>query len=90
MIEVESVKTDSPKFLEKLCEYFANIGTIMSPILPFSQSSTFKIHPSSCVQSFMIEKILSEDVSDCIDQGRASFSYEEPDLEKLLKPQAAR
>ena len=68
MIEGESVKTDSPKFREKLCEYFANSGTIMSPNLPFSQSSSFKIHHSSCVQSFMIEEIFSEDVSDCIDK----------------------
>ena len=49
VVEGESVKTDSPKFREKLCEYFANIGTIMSQNLPFSKSFSFKIHHSSCV-----------------------------------------
>ena len=67
VIEDESVKTDSPKFREKLREYFANIGSLMSPNLPFSKSSS-KIHHSLCVQSVMLEEILSEDVSDCTDK----------------------
>ena len=36
--------------------------------LPFCKGSSFKIHHSSCVQSFMLEEILSEDVNDCIDK----------------------
>ena len=80
VIEGERVKTDSPKFREKLCEYFANIGTIMSKNLPFSKGASFKIHHSSCVQSFMLEKILSEDVNDCIDKLK---SYTAPGLDQI-------
>ena len=68
MIEGGSVKTNFPQFREKVCEYFANIRTIMPQNLPFSQSFSIKIHHSFCVQCFVIEEILSEDVSDCVDK----------------------
>ena len=59
---------------------FANIGTIISKNLPFSKGSSFKIHHSSCVQSFMLEEILSEDVNDCIDKLKP---YTAPGLDQI-------
>ena len=43
-IENETVKTDSQKFLDKLCKYFAKIGANMSKNLPHTNTSSFKIH----------------------------------------------
>ena len=65
-VENEIVRTDSLKFLECLCKFFTNIGRNMSNNLPFSKFS-FKIYNISCLQSFMLQEITTEDVSNAID-----------------------
>ena len=65
-IENETVKTDSQKFLDKLCKYFANIGANMSKNLPCTNSSSFKIHHKTCMKSFILQDIFKEEVSDAI------------------------
>ena len=66
-IEDESMRTDTLKFAESLCEYFANIiGTKMSQKLPCSDAFSFKIHSKSCMHSFMLHEITPEEVSNCI------------------------
>ena len=65
-VENEIVRTDSLKFLECLCVFFTNIGRNMSNNLPFSKFS-FKIYNKSCLQSFVLHEITTEDVSNAID-----------------------
>ena len=65
-VENEIVRTDSLKFSECLCEFFTNIGRNMSNNLPFSKFS-FKIYNKSCLQSFVLQEITTEDVSNAID-----------------------
>ena len=63
MIKDEKIKTDSKKYLNIACKYFANIGANMSKKLPFSNSSSFKIHSKSCMKSFLLEKITLEEIN---------------------------
>ena len=65
-IENETVKTDSQKFLDKLCKYFANIGANMSKNLPHTNTKSFKIHHKTCMKSFILQDIFKEEVSDAI------------------------
>ena len=65
-VKNEIVRTDSLKFLECLCEFFTNIGRNMSNNLPFYKFS-FRIYNKSCLQSFVLQEITTEDVSNAID-----------------------
>ena len=64
-IENEIVRTDSIKFLKCLFKFFTNIGRNMSNNLLFSKFS-FKIYNKSCLQSFVLQEIITEDVSNVI------------------------
>ena len=61
-VENEIVRTDSLKFLKCLYEFFTNIGRNISNDLPFSEFS-FKIYNKSCLQPFVLQEIITEDVS---------------------------
>ena len=74
MIRDEKIKTDSKKFLNIACEYFANIGANMSKKLPFSNSSSFKIHSKSCMKSFLLEEITLEKINFYIDNLKSNSS----------------
>ena len=50
------IKTDSPTFLHKLCEYFANIGANMARNVPKS-SNNFKVFSQSSKESFVLHYI---------------------------------
>ena len=65
-VEDKIVRTDSLKFLECLCEFFANAGRNMSNNLPRSKVS-FKIYSKSCLQTFVLQEINTEDVNNVID-----------------------
>ena len=65
-VENEIVRTDSLKFLKCLCEFFTNIGRNMSNNVPYSKFSS-KIYDTLCLQSFVLQKITTEDVSNVID-----------------------
>ena len=60
------IDTDSHEFPDKLCEYFANIGTKLANNVPKTNNS-FKNFTSSCVQSFALQQICEKDVISCID-----------------------
>ena len=74
MIRDEKIKTDSKKFLDIACEYFANIGANMSKKLPFSNSSSFKIHSKSGMKSFLLEEITLEEINFYIDNLKSNSS----------------
>ena len=80
MIRDEKVKSDSKKFLDIACAYFANVGASMSKKLPFSTSSPFKIHHKSCVQLFLCQKITVEEINFCIDNLKSNSS---PGIDEL-------
>ena len=65
-VENEILRTDSLKFLECLFEFFTNISKNMSNNLPFSKF-LFKIYNKSCLQSFVLHEIITEEVSNVID-----------------------
>ena len=67
LIENQIKDTDSHMFLDKLCEYFANIGTDLANNIPQANNNSFKIFTSSCVQSFALQEVCEEDVISCID-----------------------
>ena len=67
LIENQMIHTDSHTFLDKLCEYFANIGTNLANNIPQTNNNSFKIFTSSWVQSFALQEICEEDVISCID-----------------------
>ena len=52
-------------FLDKLCEYFANIGTNLANNIPQTNNNSFKIFTSCCMQSLALQEIC-EDVISCI------------------------
>ena len=80
MIRDEKIKTDSKKFLNIACEYFANLGTNMSKKLPFSNSSSFKIYSKSCMKSFLLEEITLEEINFYIDNLKSNSSLGIDDL----------
>ena len=79
-VENEIVRTDSLKFLKCLCEFFTNIGRNMSNNLPFSKFS-FKIYDKSCLQSFALQEITTEDVNNAIDSIK---SHSAPSKDEIL------
>ena len=64
-IDKTSYETNSITFLNKLCEYFANIGANMSKSLLNTDKldSKLVIHSKSCVQSFVFYEITEEEVT---------------------------
>ena len=68
------IDTDSHMFLDKLCEYFANIGTNLANNIPQINNNFFKIFTSSCVQSFALREICEEHVISCIDNVKCDFA----------------
>ena len=64
-IHKTSYETNSGTFLNKLCDYFANIGANMSKSLLNTDKldSKLVIHFKSCVQSFVFHEITEEEVT---------------------------
>ena len=64
-IDKTSYETNSGTFLNKLCDYFANIGANMSKSLLNTDKldSKLVIHSKSCVQSFIFHEISEEEVT---------------------------
>ena len=72
------INTDSYVFLDKLCEYFANIGTNLANNISQTNNNSFKIFTSSCVQSFALQDICEEDCIDNVKSDAALGSDEIP------------
>ena len=64
-IDKKLYKTNSSAFLNKLCEYFANIGANMCKNLLKTDNADSKlvIHSKSCIQSFVFHEITNEEVT---------------------------
>jgi len=56
-IDNQNLNTNSQIFLDKLCHYFANIGTTMSNNITPVINQQFKIHNKSCLQTFVFQEI---------------------------------
>ena len=78
------MRTDSLKFLKYLCEFFTNIGKNISNNLPCPKF--FKIYDKSCLQSFVLQKVTTEDVSNVIDTTKSHSAPGKDDiLPKFVK-----
>ena len=88
LIENQMIDTDFHVFLDKLCEYFANIGTKLANDIPKTNNS-FKFFTSSCVHLFALQEICEKDVISCIDNVKSDTAPESdeipPKFMKLLK-----
>ena len=78
-VENEIVRTDSLRFLECLCEFFTDIGRNMCNNLPCSKFS-FKIYNKSCLQSFVLQEITTEDVSNVINSIKSHSAPDKDDI----------
>ena len=65
-VDNKMINTNSQIFLDKLCDYFANIGATMSKNIPNKKNLVFKIHNKSCLKSFAFQEIDEEKVNFCI------------------------
>jgi len=65
------INTKSQIFLDKLGDYFANIGASMSKNIPKINDS-FKIHNKSCLHFFVLQKIDEEEISSYIKNTKTS------------------
>ena len=74
LVENQMINTDSPTFLDKLCEYFANIGANMARNVPKS-SNCFKLFSQSSKDSFVLQEISEEDVNSSIYKIKIASPY---------------
>ena len=58
--------TNSEAFLNKVCDYFANVGSLMGKNLPNQHNSGLKIHSKRSCQSFVFHGITEDEVKECI------------------------
>ena len=65
-VDNKMINTNSQIFLDKLCDYFANIGATMSKNIPNKKNLVFKIHDKSCLKYFAFQEIDEEEVNFCI------------------------
>ena len=65
-VDNKMINTNSQIFLDKLCDYFANIGASMSKNIPNKKNLVFKIHDKSCLKYFVFQEIDEEEVNFCI------------------------
>ena len=76
----DKVKTDSKKFLDIVCKYFAKIGSNMAKKLSFSNSFSFEIHNKSCMQLLLLQEIIVQEINFCTDNLKSNSS---PGVDKL-------
>lgn len=62
-----NLKTDSESFLNQMCDYFANIGSVLANKVPNTSNSEFKIFAKSPVHSFVLNEVTENEVSNSID-----------------------
>ena len=65
-VDNKMINTNSQIFLDKLYDYFANIGATMSKNIPNKKNLIFKIHDISCLKSFPFQEVDEEEVKFCI------------------------
>ena len=64
-IEGHTYNTSSEAFLNKLCEYFANVGATITDAKSLNNLA-LTIHSKRCCQSFVLHEISEEGVNTCI------------------------
>ena len=86
-IEGHTYNTSSEAFLNKLCEYFANVGATIKEAKSLNNLA-LTIHSKRCCQSFVLHKI-TEEVNTCINniksQSAPGLAGISPKLIKLSK-----
>ena len=78
------INTNSQIFLDKLCDYFANIGATMSKNIPNKKNFVFKIHDKSCLKSFAFQEIDEEEVNFRINNIKVNSQHQDQ-MESLLR-----
>ena len=66
-IDGQNYNTSSDVFLDKLCDFFANVGASMcgnNQATPFQ----VEIHTKNCLKSFVLQEITEKEVSNCFKQ----------------------
>ena len=66
-IDDHTFSTDSQVFLEKMADYFANIGANMNKEISKPTHLTKKIYSQQCLQSCVLLEITGHEVSGSID-----------------------
>ena len=66
-IDDHTFSTDSQVFLEKMADYFANIGAHMNKEISKPTHSTIKIYSQRCLQSCVLYEITEDEVNGSID-----------------------
>ena len=64
-IEGHTYNTSSEAFLNKLCEYFTNVGATITDAKSLNNLA-LTIHSKRCCQSFVLHEITEEEVNTCI------------------------
>jgi len=68
-------RTDSKLFLDKMCDYFANIGAKLANEINQNHNNSFKIHSKRCLESFVLQDIDREEVSLCINNIKSHSAH---------------
>ena len=63
----KSCETDSNEFLDRMCKYFANIGSTLAKKVSKDHESNSKITSESCLYSFMMHDFSENEVSIAIE-----------------------
>ena len=58
--------TNSETFLNNVCNYFANVGSLMAKNLPNQHNSYLKIYSKRSCRSFSFHEITENEVNECI------------------------
>ena len=66
--------TNSEKFLNQMCKYFATFGLNLSKKFTSNQLSNFKISTASSLQSFMLLDIVKREIARAIDNIKTNFA----------------
>ena len=72
--------TNSETFLDKVCNYFANVGSLMCKNLPNQHNSNLKIYFKRSYQSFAFHEITENEVNKCINNIK---NYSAPGLDEI-------
>ena len=75
VIDDETVKANLKIFLNKLCKYFANIGSALCDNIPLNDTNeSLKIYNKSCLLSFVLHKISENEVSACTNNIKSNLA----------------
>ena len=59
-VDNKMINTNSQIFLDKLCDYFANIRATMSKNISNEKNLVFKVHDKSCLNLLLFKKLMKK------------------------------